>query len=178
MPTRTNFNCRIEGCTAQAMCRQMCGTHYQRWRLTGNPTTPISELHKRARWAELHIYGILYRHGREVSRCGYKAPYDMLVDGWRVDVKSAVPRFRGKMPYWKFFLKPDKRQEDCDFYVMRLVDIPFCDQAIHMLFPAPLGTTTFTVSFHSLLERHSSHVQLFRAFCNGKYGKKEAIAAD
>lgn len=33
-------NCSIEGCEKPIWSRGWCGAHYQRWRITGDPTTP------------------------------------------------------------------------------------------------------------------------------------------
>jgi hypothetical protein len=96
--------------------------------------------------------------GRDAHKMSARAPYDLIVDGIRVDVKTGFPR-RQYAKYdlisWQFYIYKDgaspKIQPDC--YVLRLEDLPYSKHAMHLVCLAPIQSPTINISIASLLKQ-------------------------
>lgn len=130
--------------------------------------------------AEERVAGLLRQaYGRSVIQCAYNNPYDLVVDGFRVEVKCGAPQKDGQYSLvWNFNLhRHGVLSEQTDLYLMRLEKVPYSGAAIHMLFRAPLGVTMLCVSMRALLNQDFAvAVADFYALAKGTYGQKEVAA--
>lgn len=85
----------------------------------------------------------------------YRSPFDLLVNGWRVEVKIAEMNKRGK---WQVNIhRHGKMTEDeVDFYVFCLRDVPLSTSDIYLVRRAPLKSKTVSFTVRSLLSRYAS----------------------
>jgi hypothetical protein len=118
---------------------------------------------------------------RSVIQCAYNNPYDLVVDGHRVEVKCAAARPDSDRPdslIWTFNLhRHGILSEQTDLYLLRLEKVPYSKAAIHMLLKAPVGVTTLYISMRSLLNQEwAAAVADFYTFAKGTYGRKEVAA--
>lgn len=154
-------------------------THYSRWRVYGDPLTPIPKSHALGRNAEIRVAQYLRECGRSVQGMPLRHPFDLLVDGWRVDVKCADMVMRRGHPTWVFGVLQQgyrDKPEDTDFYILRAVNVPHAERPVHLLFKAPLAVNTMQLSVASMLCIHGQGLADFVSFASGKYGKKEIAA--
>jgi hypothetical protein len=124
---------------------------------------------------ELAVYQLLCSvYGRKVQRMPYNHPFDLLVDGLRVDVKTANPHRTSKhhkdFISWCFNIHKAgivlSSQADC--YVCRLEGVPFSRTAIHLAFVSPITVPTIIISMRSLLDqRYAKEREQFRALTEG-----------
>lgn len=129
--------------------------------------------------AETSVAQLLRAHGRTVISQGYYDPFDLLVDGRRIEVKSATPRTDGGNLFWLFNLhRHGVIAEDYDAYVFRLEAVPYSKYAVHLFAPAPIGRMSFAVSFRSLLNGDAMMALDFQKFARGEMcAKLEAVSA-
>jgi hypothetical protein len=122
------------------------------------------------RLGEDAVYHLLStRYGRDVHTAPYLSPYDITIDGIRVEVKTAKPRTQNDgypMLSWTFNIhrhgKIPTIQPDC--YLLRLEDVPYSSNAIHLVFLAPLYRPTIQISIRALLDQryHEEREQFIR----------------
>jgi len=127
--------------------------------------------------AEYKVGSLLSSYGRKVERQTWASPFDLLVDGYRVEVKCAKPQVRrgSGIPQWQFNIhRHGILSEHADFYILRLEKVPFTKAAIHMLLRAPLGRLTVIISFRSLLNGQAIHVADFYSFAHGQLPEQKA----
>jgi|SRR5882762_716138 len=107
--------------------------------------------------AETYVCSWLKTQGLEVTMMGYTSPYDLLVNGWRCEVKMAPMKPNGK---WNFNIhRHGKVNElEVDFYIFVLEDVPYCKASIYLIKKAPLSCPTVEISVRSLIVRHSQDV--------------------
>jgi len=101
----------------------------------------------------------------------------MIVDGMRVDVKTATPRkhyLKYDLISWDFTIgkpristiEPDSKP-DC--YVLRLEEVPFSKHAIHLLMLAPVERPMIYISMRALLvQKYHKEYEQFLALTKGK----------
>jgi hypothetical protein len=118
------------------------------------------------RRGEKNVAGLLRDFGRHVKLQSYHGSFDFLIDGqYRVDLKTARPTSTQKRPTWLFSIKHHGiLRENCDFYILRLEDVPYSKLAIHLLRAAPFGHGQVKVGLWSLLTRHADDVARFYRF--------------
>src|SRR5690349_2155050 len=104
--------------------------------------------------------------GIEVQTRPYKSVYDFLLNGSvRVEFKSAFPQNKDSLPIWKFNLhRHGVLQEACDYYVLRLEDVPYSRQGIYLLMKSPVRRLVVTITVKSLLNGQAVLASDFRAF--------------
>ena len=162
-------------------------------RAKANPSVPLEELASRVRHrgpgankfgreSEVAVAKLLSdTYGRSVSRTEkYHWPFDLLVDGWRIDVKAAKPRktIYGTLS-WTFNLKRrGVLNERADAYIFRMENIPGTRGAIHLFSVAPFRKANFIVSVRSLLGRYSWMGSDFYGFARGEMGARLEVAAN
>jgi|ERR1700677_587994 len=128
--------------------------------------------------AENNVAKILRFYGRAVAVQRHQSPYDLLVEGERVEVKCADMRMENGMPFWTFNIhRHGVMSEETDFYIFRLEHVPFSKYPIHLLFRAPLNTHVACVSFRSLLSRDAIAVVDFYRFARGELSRTTPMAA-
>jgi hypothetical protein len=120
---------------------------------------------------EERVLKLLKTYGRSCDRQFHQDPFDILVDGWRVDVKTAVPvEYHGGYR-WLFNLHHGGRPiTGCDFFVLRLEDVPFSVRPVHLLLGAPFPTLTVAVTVQSLKCVWPLYAAKFFRFLLGEYG--------
>lgn len=130
------------------------------------------------RTAETAIAQNLRDYGRVVQVRKHKSPYDLLVDGMRIEIKCSDVRVIRDVPTWWFNIhRHGVLNEQCDFYIFRLENVPFSKYAIHLLYKAPLSTPVASVSFRSLLSRDAIAVVDFYRFARGELSVTTPMAA-
>jgi hypothetical protein len=134
------------------------------------------------RIAERRVGAVLIMYGRSVSmarmRQGSNAePFDMLVDGKPIEVKTAEPRKLSSKSDansfgWVFNIHRHGvvKENGLFGYVLRLENFPGSAYAVHMFFRAPLGVPTVQVSLKNILKRPEFYqaVQDFYKFAKGE----------
>jgi len=122
---------------------------------------------------EGRVLKLLKTYGRSCVKQPRQAAFDILVDGWRLDVKTAARSLRQDQDRWIFNLHHSGRQiTECDFFVLRLEDFPGPDSPIHLLLDAPFPALTVTVTAQSLKCVWPRHAAKFFRFLLGEYGIK------
>jgi hypothetical protein len=130
---------------------------------------------KEAIRCEYKINSNLRYCGRDSRVTSYMCAWDLVVDGWKMEVKSADPTKQQGVGFCWFFNihRHGILKESCDFYILRLQGIPgFKSKALHLLVKAPFGKKTLMLTFPSLLRKHHQYLTNFDDFASGKYGKK------
>ena len=92
----------------------------------------------------------------------YKAPFDILANGYRVECKVSS---YNKLPYgwgWSFNIHRHGilNESQTDFYVLKLCNVPGFIYAIHLVVPAPIGIPVVIISLRSLLTRWGKYFNL------------------
>lgn len=118
------------------------------------------------RKAETKVATLLGKMGCSVKACSYDHPFDLMVNGRRVEVKAAMPSLReGKYQYtvWHFNLHRHGVLSESlvDFYVLRLDGVPDFKAAIHLVIPAPVKRKTISITLRSLIMKYAQHVNRF-----------------
>lgn len=138
------------------------------------PRTP-NEIGRRA---EMAITETLRSYGRVAKRMKYHDSYDLLVDGWRVEIKASSPITKRNELVWKFNIHhAGKLKETADLYIFRLENIPYCGRkTVHLLYRAPLNVKVVTVSFRQLMNNNLATLA-FYDFAKGLTFPKVEVAA-
>jgi hypothetical protein len=113
----------------------------------------------KGRIGQTNVAGKLRHQGFEkVLEVGYYEPYDLWVDGMRVEVKRSLPQKN-----WRWLVNIHRhgktKEAQVDFYVFCLDGIPGNDKMpIYLVFRAPLSVPTMSFSFSSLLRQHHNAI--------------------
>jgi len=119
--------------------------------------------------AQYHVDKILTESGRKVLRQPFTAPFDLLVDGWRIDVKCASLGKRNGKRAWR--IRTDRR--NCDYYIVRLEDYFGPERALHLLMDCP---KVKQICFYgdTICNKYSAEMNAFDAFRRGAHGRRTA----
>lgn len=125
---------------------------------------------KTGKHGERALDGILrfYFHENYV-KCEYNAPHDFILFGRTIELKTARPQFKGKIPFWKFNLHRHGRMSNVrpDFYVLRMEKIPYMhNRAIHLLMSGNVPMFTKIVTIRSLMNGEFELAQRFKKMRN------------
>lgn len=122
--------------------------------------------HKRCDKFLKDTYRWLYRSGFEVEKMSYRFPYDLLVNGKRVEVKEA----KFSKQCWTFNIHRHAKLDEShvDVYILRLKNVPGFKASIHLIIPAPLKTKVIRISMRSLLTRYGIWFNNFKALEKSK----------
>lgn len=143
-------SCAIADCGDQVHAMGLCAHHYWRKYNTGNPLTPVHRKRAMGELAENLFYSACIRNSREVVRPEeYHSPYDIEVDGWRIDVKAS--RINQHSGSWQFRLNTHgARSPLIDAFVLYL-EIPLATP-LWMFFPShKVKAKTLSISMDRLL---------------------------
>lgn len=93
--------------------------------------------------------------GLKFEAAGFHSPFDGLVNGKKVEVKSANPHAGRLHTTWMINIQRNGKlnEREVDFYIFRLSGVPEFKNAIHLVVPAPLGKYTVAITMRSLLTR-------------------------
>jgi hypothetical protein len=130
------------------------------------------------RSGEVNVCSLLRRAGRRANVVKHRRPYDLLVDGWKIDVKTAKPHLNycnGNVPTWMFRIHSNykMREHETDFYVFRFEQVPYFRQPIHLLVKSPIQKPFVAVSLRQLIIQWAHLANDFRRFRAGKFGVKQ-----
>ena len=123
--------------------------------------------------AEKKIVDALRKRGFKSIRAPYRSPFDLVVDGARVEVKCARSTSKGRWVV-NFHRHGILDESKVDAYIVRLMDVPSSLFPIHLVFKAPTGTLSVGYTFRSLVTDYASSVEnwkLLRSICNECKGK-------
>lgn len=104
---------------------------------------------------ELKTAAVLCTFGRKVRRMPQShCPYDLLVDGLKVEIKTANPTKKNGRVVWQFSIHRHKilDESNVDFYIFVFQNVPGSNNSIYAKFPSPLGKKMIQFSFRKLLE--------------------------
>lgn len=107
------------------------------------------------------VAALLRQYGYKAEICSsYTSPYDLLVNGKRVEVKACARRESGD---WSFNIHRHGvlDESQTDVYIFRLENVPEFSYAVHLLIEAPLETPTINISLRSLVIRYGRHYNQF-----------------
>lgn len=126
--------------------------------------------------AETLVLEMLRKAGRTVEKQLHGCAFDLLVDGWRVDVKTAIPsvatgRQRWNGDRWLFNLHHNTVPiTECDFFLLRMLSAPKQnDGVLHLLLRAPFHSISYAV-YGARPSSYMAGAELFDIFLRGKYG--------
>ena len=107
--------------------------------------------------AEKHVGLLLRGRGFKTVRAPYLSPFDLVVDGARIEVKCANPSSQNS---WKVNIHRHGvlKEERVDGYVIRLYKVPLTKKPLNLVFRAPLGVLTMNFSYKSLIAEYSSAI--------------------
>ena len=141
---------------------------------------------KFGRTGEELVATLLSRYGCKVSRArkrqGINAePFDLLVDGKPIEVKTSHPHLPAKRPglvFWRFNIHRHAiLSEDKIFaYVLRFENFPGCNCGLYMFFRSPLERKVLTITLAAILKRpeYYNAVQDFYKFAKGEFTRKKS----
>lgn len=161
--------CAVQGCTRPVKAKGLCICHYISQRRSEKRGGALDPRHILGITGQRLVGKLLRDFGRNVEDQGPRAPFDLLVDGYRIEVKTGRIKPGG---FW--FLNVQSNgilDERSDFYVFRLEG---SGEPIHLLLKSPLGVRGVKVSERSLSTRFSSAILDFQAFAKGEYRQKAA----
>jgi hypothetical protein len=116
------------------------------------------------------VASLLRSKGFDVELRDYASPFDLLVNGRRVEVKAARPTSwstkNGRHSYtlWRLNLHRHGRltENEVDFYVFRLEDVPEFRNAVHLVVPSPAKSKTVSLTLRSLIGgKWAKHINRF-----------------
>lgn len=167
LETTANRRCSITGCSRRYFCRGLCARHYRKRIIKLSMGEPESAAQMDGLAAEERVANLLISNGRKVSITPYNCPYDLLVDGKKVEVKSS-----GKHPLrngfvWLYNLHRHGvlNESEVDLYVFEMKDF----QYPYVLIPAPIGKKSISLNYNILAKRYFRGVEDFNRFCSGSY---------
>ncbi len=115
---------------------------------------------------------VLFRHHlgpASVKKCGYYDPFDFVVRGKTIELKTAEPFIPtgGGIPSWTFNLhRHGKMGPAPDFYVFRLQRLPFMgNRALHLLLDGNQTSKVMRVTVLSLMRGDFQKAVRFDQFC-------------
>ncbi len=111
--------------------------------------------------------------GRKYARQGYYAPFDYLVDGWRVELKVAALGYQQRRPIWKFNIHRHNvlNERMVDFYILRLQNVPFTKHALHLLIKAPIKRKVLQFTVRILMDGAGLYGKEYHRFMHGEFGQ-------
>jgi hypothetical protein len=136
---------------------------------TGDP-------HKNGKKAEVRTAAKLRGFGFSVKQMPQRSPFDLLVQGKRIEVKHALPTSAGR---WHVNLHRRNvlNESEVDAYVFLLDGIPGNNSApIYLVAPAPLGKKTMDFSFMTLVRTYRNWVDSWTTI--GEPDQKTALWCD
>lgn len=117
--------------------------------------------------SEKKVQVLLSQFGHTVRKMPYIGKYDLLVDDkHRVEVKCSSCSNKDVRPTWivNFHRHGKLDESNVDFYIVRLEDVPFSKQSIHLLFFAPIKRPTIRFTFRSLIYLYGNNAKAFISF--------------
>lgn len=135
--------------------------------------------------SEQRFYLYARAKGRKTQQLSHSAAFDFLVDGWKIDVKSALPWIPRdcKNPKWTFWVKHNRYGKEvvADFYALHAKNIPGRKRGMWFLIKAPIKTPTIHIQINTIKgipNRKDSPIRKwqtarndFQQFMAGKYGQ-------
>lgn len=123
--------------------------------------------------AEIEVTRLLESGGRTCVKQVHQEAFDILADGWRLDVKTAVPVTYKKSFRWLFNLHHGGRPiTGCDFFVLRLIDLLSQGKISHALLGAPFKALTVAICTYALRLGHwDDAIANFDRFLVGDFGR-------
>ncbi|MCI0352845.1 MAG: hypothetical protein L0Z53_25775 [Acidobacteriales bacterium] len=181
MAESANRRCAVVGCNNPYYAKGHCRYHWWRARRYDSAAYPPQRSQATGREGESRIGQVLRYYGRKVFAAGYYDSFDLLVDGFRCEVKTAEFRNKGHTHGWTFNIhRHGKLSEQTDYYILRLQSVPYSNDAIHLLLKSPIGVSTVWISMRQLLSGlYAVAVRDFDRFARGEFGrngKKEEAA--
>lgn len=105
--------------------------------------------------AEDSLAQIFRVYGRSVQQMKKThVPFDLLVDGLRVEVKTARPSQHSKYgPIWSFNIHRHGKIKEglVDLYILVFEKVPYCINPIYAAFKSPLSTPTLNFSLRQMI---------------------------
>lgn len=135
---------------------------------------------KRADEAERTIARILARSGRRVERMKSQSPFDLRVDGHRVEVKTALPRMidcHRATPSYRFNIhRHGILLERTAWYIFRL-ERAIEEASVYVLLRAPIRRKTLAISERSLhAGKWNRQIEDFNRLCAGGFARVQGGA--
>lgn len=167
--------CAIPGCAGQYASRGLCKIHLE-WAKRHRVRFPQvrSTTCRLGMWGEGMFAKLLTEHGRTVVKQHVQAPFDLLVDGWRVDVKCSEPHARSNSsnPTKRWQIKCHKDANgNRDFYLLSFQKFSN-GKPMNFLLRAPLGIKGVVFTKATLMSRFPNAHEDFLAFARGEFGFK------
>lgn len=173
------FACKVDGCTSVHRAKGFCARHYASWYKGWTIPTANLDHVTFGSYGEQCFYNDCLRRGRAAEKTPYQSPFDLLVDGWRVDVKAARPVNHFDGLKWQFRLHVHGRKSDqIDLYVLRLEDVPQA-KPVCLLLRAPVKAWAYQVTFASLLKKRELRKAMddYDLFLSGAFGQRLEVVA-
>lgn len=125
------------------------------------------------RAAEVDLTLSLNKWKRKSRRMPQGYPFDLLVDGWRIEVKSATPTQSHGRIFWRFNLHhAGVLRENCDFYIVRALGVVGRERGIWFLFKAPLGRKALYIGMRQIEKGKMDKPRAdFISFGHGEFGQ-------
>ena len=131
--------------------------------------------------AETKVLRILQDGGRRAVKQSHQCSFDILADGWKLDVKTAMPTWSTKGLWrgrrWMFnFHHQGRPITACDFFVLRLEAVTkhHPSEIVHMLLRAPFPKIVFAI-MDSTFHRYLWLAGEFDRFVSGGFGVKPEV---
>lgn len=168
--------------TILAFCTILVDNYFLSCMLATMMRIKNGEPQRNGRRAETNVRYLLERYGRKVEQKEYLSRFDLLIDEkWRCEVKVAYPtkiitdvKLVNRTKWFVNFHRHGELKEDCDFYIVRLEQVPGFKAAIHLVLRSPVRVMTKAFTLRSLLEDGAPMVSDFRKVCAGKWDVGQA----
>ena len=170
--------CTAIGCDKKHYARGFCANHYHYWFME-NRGGELGERQETGNRGEQNTVAMFRDAGRAVQKAPYRSPYDCIVDGWRIDIKTS--RFSTSRPSPGWFIRFHTHglldESNRDFYVARLEEIPYYkEKALYLAYRAPVNKQAESISLMTLLTGgYIENTALFQALCDGTVGQKSHL---
>ena len=121
------------------------------------------------------VFDLLTLHGRNCVKQIHQEHFDILADGWRLDVKTSAPTNDSLYGIrWLFnFHHQGTPVVGADFFVCRLESLTEGDPATHLLLPCPFQAKTIRISEGTLRTKYAPYARDFSRFLYGDFGLRE-----
>lgn len=104
---------------------------------------------------EAGVASWLRRTVGQPTRMRPHSPYDMTINGWKIEAKCGNFS-KGR---WNISIhRHGKLKETADFYVFRLLGCPYWKTALHLVVPAPLKVKTVVLTPRTLISKWVRYV--------------------